>query len=164
MEERPLVDMSLETLKHVFATYSPGRTRPESYDEIGKLVSRLQRELPDSEVHLCLTGFSEDVDCTEFAIRVEKTGPGRRWIATDNPSKVIHVDERKGARIWFTLRIEGDCTLQYCVNRKGGSPWRVADEAGVAALVSEAKEVWEGIETPAGATQSWRSDTATFTF
>jgi hypothetical protein len=77
---------------------------------------------------------------------------------------VIHVDERKGARIWFTLRIEGDCTLQYCVNRKGGSPWRVADEAGVAALVSEAKEVWEGIETPAGATQSWRSDTATFTF
>lgn len=164
MEERPLVEVGLDALRHILETYSPGRSKPKSFAAIAGLVARLERELPDSEVRVCLTGFSEDVDSTEFAIRIERVGPSRRWKAVDTESKAFHVNERRAVRLWLELRIEGRDDLQYCTDRKRRSPWRKADETGIEALLAEAKGLWKGLEAPDGADGSWRSDTVALVF
>jgi len=163
MEERPLVEVSLDALRHILTTYSPGRSqKPAIYAAIAGLVSRLEQELPGSEARLCLIGFDEHVDSTEFAIRIEKTGPGHRWTVATSPSKVFHVDERRTVCLWFMLRIEGSSGLQYCSDRKQGSPWRKADDAGIAALIAEARQIWERLETPGA--ERWQSDVVSVTF
>ncbi|MFA6161684.1 MAG: hypothetical protein WCT54_01015 [Patescibacteria group bacterium] len=158
MEERPLIEVGLDALKQIFATFSPGRTRPESYAAIAKLVARLENDLPNSEVRICLTGFSEHVDSTQFAIQIEKVGPGRCWKVVDTSSKVFHMDERWAVRLWFEVRIEGHDNLQYCTDRKQRSPWRKADEAGVDALLAEVKELWKELASPEGDDKRWQSD------
>ena len=158
MEERPLIEANLDVLQHILTTFSPGRTSPKSFAAIAELVSRLEGELPDSEVRICLTGFSEHVDSTEFAIRIEKVGRGRRWKVMETPSKVFHKDERRAVRLWCEFRIESHDNLQYCADRKNGSPWRKADEAGIEALLAEAKQLWQGLMDPEGNANRWQSD------